>query len=717
MILFLFVLVFSINGATIKGVVYDSKKGTPLQGANIVVDGTKRGAFTNLDGVFSVEELEVGNYKVTISMIGYERVEKNVTIKRADELVELKVYLKEKPLVAEQVVVTASRREDAILNSSVAIGVYEPDIAQVRNIVSMDRAINYVGGVTMNREQVSIRNSSGYAYGTGSRVLLLIDGIPLLAGDTGEIKWDAVPISNIKRIEVVKQAGSALYGSNALGGVINFVTSDPDAIPLTRVTGRFGFYEKPYYKEWRWTDKFLYFQSFEISHSRRVNGLGLILSVDEKTNCGYRQNEDFKRLHSFFKGSYDINDVKRVLFGYNMGYEEHGSFTMWRNLLHPFELDPESIGNKIWSFKFNFYVSYETRNLLRAELTSIKYNAYYNSWNDNFSDEVNNAGNWSRSLQNAFYLQHNLSPFKFFELNNTVTIGSDLYYSKVKSKIFRDHWAAGLSCFGQDEIDLTKNLNLNFGLRLDIHKVDSLSSWNNINPKLGLVYKFAKKFSTRLSAGRGYRVPTIAELFTQTITSGLKIEPNPKLKPESVWSYDVGCNYFGDKIYLSLSLFRNDYYNMIEATPDSFDNNGNVIVRFKNYTRARIEGTEIESKIRLWKVNLIFDYTFTNTRDIKSDSVLPYRPDHIVKLTSEIELNRNLGFACDYIYKSRVKRVLLYTDDPRVAAHILDLRSTAKLARFTFTVVCSNLLDYYYSDIERNINAPRNWSIGISTDF
>lgn len=716
-----FSLFYAISySATIKGVVVDRKKGDPLQGANVVVDGTKRGTFTNIDGAFSIEGLDPGVYRVVVSMIGYEKVERDITLVSATDVVSLNFALKEKPILAEQVVVTASRREESILNSPVSIGIYDLSLAQDRNIVSMDKAMNYAGGVIMNREQVSIRNSSGYAYGAGSRVLLLIDGIPLLAGDSGEIKWDAVPTSNVKRIEVVKQAGSALYGSNALGGVINVITDDPRGKPSTSVSTRIGWYEKPYYREWQWTKKTLYSQSLEISHSRRIGKLGLIFNIDEKTNTGYRQNDDFKRLHSFAKLNLPLTDIKTLTFGYNMGYEDHGHFAMWKSFNSPFERDSAGIGNRVWSFKGNAYIAYDRKNLAKSSLTSLKINTFYSKWNDNFSDEVRNSGNWSRSTNNAFYAQHNFAPVKIFGLNeNTFTVGIDAYYSTVASKMFHNHWGAGGAIYGQDEQELIKNLNLNFGLRFDLHRVDSASTWTRLNPKLGLVYKLREKVSLRVSGGSGYRVPTIAELFTKTITSGLKIEPNPHLNPESAWSYEFGGSYFGTNLYFNISLFQNEYKDMIEANPDSFDDNGNVIVRFKNYTRARIRGVELETKFDLWRFTFNADYTYTNSEDrtLNIAKPLPYRPDHIVKTSVTFEPITDLSLSADYIYKSRVKRVLLYSDDPRVDAHILDLRGSYKISRMTLTLVCFNVLDYYYVNIERNINAPRNWSIGASFEF
>ena len=92
----------------------------------------------------------------------------------------------------------------------------------------------------MIQYQVNIRGSSGYSRGTGTRVLLLFDGMPFLTGDAGEIIWEAIPVWQIDRVEIVKGAGSALYGSNAIGGVINVITKETSPRQNLRFRTYFG---------------------------------------------------------------------------------------------------------------------------------------------------------------------------------------------------------------------------------------------------------------------------------------------------------------------------------------------------------------------------------------------------------------------------------------------------------------------------------------------
>jgi iron complex outermembrane receptor protein len=121
-----------------------------------------------------------------------------------------------------------------------------------RNIITLDDALRYVPGVNLTEYQVNVRGSSGYSRGAGSRVLLLVDGIPFVTGDTGEMNFETLPVGQIERVEVVKGAASALYGSSALGGVINVITKRIPEQPETRIRAFGGFYGTPSFPQWDW---------------------------------------------------------------------------------------------------------------------------------------------------------------------------------------------------------------------------------------------------------------------------------------------------------------------------------------------------------------------------------------------------------------------------------------------------------------------------------
>jgi outer membrane cobalamin receptor len=91
-------------------------------------------------------------------------------------------------------------------------------------------------------EEPQISSGSGYSFGVGSRVAILIDDLPVMSGDIGKVEWSFIPMENIEQIEVIKGASSVLYGSSALSGAINVRTSYPKDKPLTKVVTYTGFH-------------------------------------------------------------------------------------------------------------------------------------------------------------------------------------------------------------------------------------------------------------------------------------------------------------------------------------------------------------------------------------------------------------------------------------------------------------------------------------------
>src|SRR5207249_11340086 len=124
------------------------------------------------------------------------------------------------------IVVTAGKREQSLQDVIASVALVSDSQIARRAVASIDEAVDRTPGVQFLNGQVNIRGSTGYVQGLGSRVLLLVDGVPANQGDRGGINWDLVPLEEVQRVEVAKGAGSSLYGSSALGGVVNVITRD-----------------------------------------------------------------------------------------------------------------------------------------------------------------------------------------------------------------------------------------------------------------------------------------------------------------------------------------------------------------------------------------------------------------------------------------------------------------------------------------------------------
>lgn len=204
--------------AEFSGKIIDAKTAEPLIGATILLNN-QQGASTDFEGKFIINT-EAGTYQFTVSYIGYEKL-KGEVILYAGQKYTIELKLSQDESILNTIVVTGSKFEKKIGEETVTIDVIKADLIAHTNDVKLDQSIQRIPGVSVIDGQANIRGGSGYSYGAGSRVLLLMDDLPILTGDAGFPSWDFIPMENIQQVEIIKGAASALYGSSALNGIIN----------------------------------------------------------------------------------------------------------------------------------------------------------------------------------------------------------------------------------------------------------------------------------------------------------------------------------------------------------------------------------------------------------------------------------------------------------------------------------------------------------------
>jgi len=226
----------------------------PLEAANVYLGGTIMGAATNTEGQFEIENVPDGNFVLTISMIGYQL--RKIPVSISNMTMDLgTIQLEPSALQSQPIVVTAARHQQTLQDVSASIGNITEEEISYRNAITIDDALRYESGINLTGSQVSIRGSTGYSRGLGSRVLMLVDGIPYMTADTKEANFESLQINQIERIEIVKGAGSALYGSSAIGGVINIINKKIESEPITNFRLYGGYYSDPQYEQWKWSNR------------------------------------------------------------------------------------------------------------------------------------------------------------------------------------------------------------------------------------------------------------------------------------------------------------------------------------------------------------------------------------------------------------------------------------------------------------------------------
>ena len=709
------------------------EKGRGLPGANIVVVGAQKGASTNLSGEYSLIDLPSGTFEFRVSMIGFETTSQDVTVVADQEII---FSLLPKAYQSQPVVVTASRTRQKLQDSPVTTSVVEAEQIAERNFLSADEAMRFIGGVSMNSDQVSIRNSTGYAHGAGTRVLVMIDGMPLSSGDTGEIKWDSIPIGQIEQIEVVKTAGSTLYGSDAMGGIINIITRKPEHLSIYKITSEFGIWDKPAYEEWEWSDNTQVFHRIGVEHSRRMKDWGIMLSFEEKQDENYLQANDFYRGAFFGKATRDIAGNSNLSFMLNVAYEDRGCGLEWTSQSRALCVDSMKIDDRTWSSKLQGNVAYSGSAKGGKQVWNVKAYTNWNSWVTHLYDGNDGFDNiHSESNRTGVDGQFTFVPSD----NHRLTTGASISYVNIDANIFGRHDGFGGALFIQDEINKFDPLVATIGLRGDLFRVNPADDYDGelygqVNPKIGLVYHVTENFATRGNIGTGFRMPTIAELFTEIDAAGiLKVQPNPFLRAEQSYNAEAGINWISGKQMLDFAIFNNWFTDLIE--PVAFVGNQ---VKFQNINDASIFGLETSINWNLGEVvgmspienapefldRIKFNFSYLYTKSVnttaseEADStvLLPYRPEHSLTLITNCDYWKHGSISIDARYKS--EPILgLYVEDPTVEQRIIDITNKFSYKQWTLQLKVSNLLNWNYTEIDRNIASIRKFSALVSVNF
>jgi iron complex outermembrane receptor protein len=716
---------------SISGTVLIEETEKPIYGANVLIKGTILGSATDKEGKFRISQIQPNMYTLRITAIGYTSLEKTIRIE-PEKNTHITLHLKETVLIMDGVAVTASRFQQSIEDLPVSMSLIPAQDIKTRNITSADQALKYVSGVnSMEGGQITIRGSSGFNMGMGSRVLVLYNGNPIMGADNWNINWYSIPTSNIKQIEVMKGSGSALYGSSAMGGVINIISREPDEGNHISIRSFTGFYNKPSYSQWRWTDKQNHFEGTSVDISTNLGPADAWISTSYQSNTGYRENDDHKIFNLMSNISYTFSDNLRLdlMSGYS---NNNGGYTIyWKGIDQPYRIGSDPYGYHTRSDLKNTYV-FPSLTLVLNNRIYLKLKGKYN--HSRTEDHLRATSSDVPEIPSAFRSSEANSQGLDIQLNfqessrGIVTAGCDLNRDEVKSIQYGHREATRASYFFQYERRLWDRFTVSAGARWDGEEIPDYGSAGELSRKLGMNLKLGKGTNFRFHIGEGFRTPAIGERFVSTFTGGLRISPNPDLLPEQSWSIEAGLKKNLTKsMQIDLSLFHTDYENLIEPQLDT-DSDNTVVIRFKNVIKARVRGLDISHRTDWWS-NLIttqIGYTLIDSED-KSPDVSPgtplkYRSRHTLYITNTVSW-RPFIFGFDFRYLSQIERIDTYHKvyipdvDQLVPTYVASLRLGISREHFSMQVIVNNLFQYNYLVSPANIAPPRTATVQLNINY
>ncbi len=594
--------------AMIEGTLKDASG--PIPFAAVVIEGSDLGTSTDEDGSFEFKKLEAGNYTLICSALGYDRLEKKFSLK-AGESRSFSLRMNRSALEMEEMVVSATLKEISKLESAVPVEVYSPKFFKANPSPSVYEAMSNVNGV---RPQIncSVCNTGDIHINglEGAYTMVLIDGMPIVSGLSTVYGLFGIPQQLIERVEIVKGPASTLYGSEAVGGLINVITKKPNNASLFSIDafgtswGEVKVDASAKFKLGDRVESLLGINYFNYSNPMDKNG-------DNFTDITLQD-----RISVFNKWSFQRKDSRLFSLAARYVYEDRwGGEMQWT----PEDRGGTEIyGESIYTNRWEIFGAYELPTNEELMLSFSANGHYQNSvYGDMWYIGEQNIGfsqlTWNKRIgsRNKFMAGAALR-YTYYDDNTPITEiqeGSNL--TNNPSEIILP------GVFLQDEFSLNENHKLLLGMRFDHNSIHG----EIFSPRLNYKWQTPNKKNTfRLSFGIGYRV---ANVFTEdhaALTGAREVVFMDELLPERSWNSNLNYvrtlyNNNGLIFQIDASLFYTYFNNRIFADYDA-DPNKVIYDNLNGY--AVSQGASMNIDLSYHSLSLLAGFTAMDVHTINN---------------------------------------------------------------------------------------------------
>lgn len=738
----------------IEGVVL-SQDGDPLGGVQVFVENTVFGTISDSNGRFDFTAAFTESDYLVFNMVGFQTVRMTYQDLSAQNW-SLEVVMADLQFTGQDVFVTASRFSRLTGSVPVSFRSIDARDIQSRNNSRLDEALRYVPGLSLAENQVSIRGSTGFAYGTGSRVLMLVDGSPIMGPDTNDIRFTAIPMSQVQRVEIIKGPGSALYGSGALGGVINLITRPIQGQSQTSIRSFVGFHEPTtnvlWKRNWDEAGDWKPFGGVEIGHTTQLTPkLGLRVNGLYLGDAGYLENSRGYALQAYTKLIWTPNpklemDIQTVfrhyrnqLFLYWNGRNDalrYGRLNIPRGQGEPnLEANGKSYttGQQItflpsirYMFSDNFFYN------IRGRVYALRSQPLFSDGTPQPEEKVIYGIRYGGESQFTWlpgFAESSL--ISGFSADGIVTDG-EMYIGTDNQPVRNQPEYA---VFTQFEFSPVSDALISAGLRYDVYQIDTQDVATKLSPKLNVSYTIIQNLTLRAAFGQGFRVPAISERFVNS-SDYLPLEPNLSLRPEESTGTEFGLRYsviHNDKLRIEVDLvgFNNEYRNLIEPRfiPQL------VAFQFINLNAATVRGFESTLDLRTAseRFSSTLGYTLLDHEDDATGEPLAYRSKHQLVFSATGRVWRWISVGTDFQFLSKPEKVdtdfSRFVNDASVSEpkQIVDLRVQADLQKVFFrsnrntsasvSFIVRNALNHFYVERPAILGKPRTYELSFQVSL
>ncbi|MFC1716481.1 TonB-dependent receptor plug domain-containing protein [Candidatus Poribacteria bacterium] len=593
------------------------------------------------------------------------------------------------------VVTTPAKVEQTMLESPSTITVLTKEDIRRYGITSFSDILRNVPGVDVisashTDRNIGIRGSSQFVPST---ILSFVDGLPAYLDLYGTTPWESLPVSidEIKKIEIVRGPGSALYGANAFSGIINIVTDPALAAVGVRVATR--------------VDKF-----------GRLSGS--IIHGSEAGNLGYKTSAEWNRISGWDDRDTDVGESKKLKGYLKYAIDDRSDIHLTGGVQETeFTFRPLEI------LEFDPVNDDRTRKYLKLDYDRSNLGCHV-FWDRNSSVTEFGPGTGFKFESDTVdtELQHSFRPVN----SNFITWGLNHRLNRVDSEVMGGQHSQNLwAGYIQDQIRLSTTLTLTAGLRYDRHPLTG----NNLSPRSSIVYspKFGHAF--RASAGRAFQNPPFVYSYVSMdyktsvpvfpVPISVKLQGNRDLSPEWITSFELGYQgIFGNRFSGGLDIFFNRLHGLTEVTvaetyakdalfPASPGGVIPAVMSISNTGDAEAQGGEISGELSATRWLAVHaNYSYQRIIDSDADERMESAPRH--KLNSGLCVKPGQGLLFS-VFANYVDGIVW--NDKEIDSYIM-LNSVVSYRPFgeslDITLSVSNLLN------NEHIEHPEGTEVGRS---
>ena len=636
--------------ANVFGHVIAAETGEHLPYATVAIKGTTIGCAADGTGHYRLHNLPEGDHIIVVSAVGYRTVEFPFTAKSRTNR-EINFTLVESTLVVDEVVVSATRNETNRRTSSTVVNVASAKLFEGTAAANLSEAMSFQSGLR-------IENTCGNCGAPQLRInglegqysQILLDSRPIFSSLAGVYGLDLMPVAMVERVEVIRGGGSALFGSSAIGGVVNIITKEPlrNTLSLSNTSN---------IMEDGTPDINTSLGGAFVSDDYRM---GAYIFGQVKSRGGYDRNDD---------GFTDITKLRSETAGFRAYYKTsaHSRLTAEYHHIHEFRRGGDNLGEAPHmamiceqldhnidggGLKFDYMPNMRHRMNLYASAQGIDRSSYFGT--DMNPDAYGTTKDFTIVGGGQYTFNYKAG------LPAELTAGVEYNYNMLNDnyiatqRVLRQRTTT-IGLFAQNEWRSEK-FNALVGFRLDKHNMIRRPIFS---PRVNLRYSPIEELGLRLSYASGYRAPQAysEDLHIDALNHAVSIiRLSEDLRPEYSHSFSASVDYYRNFGRLQTNILVEGFYTLLD---DVFtlekvgeDESGNTIKERRNASGARIGGITAELKLGM---SGIFDvqlgYTFQrslyNEPEQWSDAVVAQRrmfrsPDHYGYLTSNFYITKQL---------------------------------------------------------------------------